>query len=176
MIVALEDNSTLDIMIDKHLTTVAIPRGSMIIFDSASAHSGSANNSEFVNTRIHCKLKKSDIELNEDEVVEYYTCKYGCGEHKKSKKAIWNHHRDCKLCPNYENRRICKRKADKKYQLNKKKLKEMEAKDSDGKKEADQSYVVADSNYELEEIQRIESEIESNGLTQKGDFKSSEAL
>ena len=36
VIVALEDNTTLDIMIEKHLTTVGIPRGSMIIFDSAS--------------------------------------------------------------------------------------------------------------------------------------------
>ena len=130
MIVALKDNTTLDIMIDKHITNVGIPRGSMIIFDSASAHSGSPNNSEFVNTRVHCKLKSPDLDVEEDAVVEYYMCRYDCGKHCKSKIALSNHHRDCRLGPHYKRRRKSVRKSDAKYQKRMKHNKEIEMKKS----------------------------------------------
>ena len=48
-------------------------------------------------------------------------------------------------------------------------MKEMKYKDSDEEKEAEQSYVVPASSDELKVIERLNSEIESNGLTPSGD-------
>ena len=70
VIVALEDNTKLDIMVETYLTTIGIPKGSMIIFDSAVGHSGSPNKSELENTRIHCKLKSDNVIIEEDRVVD----------------------------------------------------------------------------------------------------------
>ena len=176
VIVALEDNTTLDIMIDKHLTSVRIPRGSMIIFDSASGHSGSPNNSEFENTRVHCKLKSPDLDVEHDAVVEYYTCKYKCGKHCKSKIALNDHHRNCRLSPNYEIRRKSLRKSDAKYQKRMKLEKEIDMKNSVGKKGTNQSNTVAVSIAENEAIQKLKSSIQSHNLTPNGDFDNAEEL
>ena len=102
MIVALEDNTTLDIMIEKHLMTVGIPKGSMIVFNSAIGHSGSPNDSEFENTRVHCKLKSEDIEIAKNTVVEYYPFKFNCGYYGPSRNQQGEHHRNCRLGPKYE--------------------------------------------------------------------------
>ena len=135
VIVALEDNTTLDIMIDKHLTSVGIPRGSMIIFDSAIGHSGSPNNSEFENTRVHCKLKSPDLDVEEDAVVEYCSCRYNWRKHCDSRIALNDHHHNCRLSPNYEQRRKSVKKSDEKYRKKRKLKNKIEVKIIFGDKE-----------------------------------------
>ena len=113
VIVALEDNTTPDIMIEKHLTTVGIPKGTMIIFDSAIGHCGSPNDSEFENTRVHCKLKSEDVVMVENTAVEYYPSKFNCGYYGSSRNQHNQHHRNCRLCPNNEHQREIVKRSDK---------------------------------------------------------------
>ena len=105
VIVALEDNTTLDIMIEKTLSTVSIPKGSMIIFDSAIGHSGSPNPSNMNIARIHCKMKSDNVIVERNTVVPYYYCQFNCGDYRDSEKKIKEHHRNCRLNPKYEHRR-----------------------------------------------------------------------
>ena len=176
MIVALEDNTTLDIMIEKHLTTVGIPKGSMIIFDSAIGHSGSPNDPEFENTRVCCKLKSKDIKIAKKTVVEYYPCKFSCGYYGLSRNQQRKHHCNCRLGSKYKHQREIVKRSDKKYRMKKKLEKNFDRKNSNGKNMLDELYMDDVSTNEKKAIKILRFNIQSHELTPSGDFKDGKAL
>ena len=176
VIVALEDNTTLDIMIEKHLTTVGIPKGSMIIFDSAIGHSGSPNDSKFENTRVHCNLKSEDVDIVKNTVVEYYPCKFKCGYYSPSRNQQRGHHCNCRLGPKYKHRREIVKRSDKKYRMKKKLKKNFHRKNSNGKNVLEVSYIDDVSINEKKAIKTLRSNIQSHDLTPSADFEDGKAL
>ena len=160
VIVALDDNTKLDIMVEKHLTTVSIPKGSMIIFDSAIGHCGSPNDSEFENTRIHCKLKSEEVVMAKNRVVEYLACKFNCGYYSSTKKQQSEHHCNCRLRPNYDHRRKIVKRSDKKYRMKKKLEKNFQGNNSNGDDVMDESFVAAVSTNEKKAIRSLSLNIQ----------------
>lgn len=172
LIVALEDNTTLDIMINDDLTTVGIPRGSMILFNSAIGHCGSANTSSNTNTRVHCKLKSQEIIVQNNTVVEYEECKYKCGKYFSDKTKRADHHRNCRLSPNYERRRKIVTKSDGKYRSKLKMEKQLKNSDSSSK-EKDVDNVSSKEGFsptEKKAITALLEDIDSHRLTQSGEI------
>jgi len=173
VIVALDDNTTLDIMIDKHLTNVPIPKGSMIIFDSAIGHCGSANTSSIENIRVHCKLKSRDIILAKNTVVEYEPCMYECGQYFSCRAKRKEHHRNCSKGPNYEHRRKIVTKSDDKYRIKLKLAKNMcdnNANNNIRKRTVDEvSNDTESSSKQMNAINTLMASIDSHNLTPSGD-------
>lgn len=174
VIVALDENTTLDIMIDKHLTNVSIPKGSVIVFDSAIGHCGSANPSISSNTRVHCKLKSKDIILTKNTVVEYNHCKYKCSQYFSYKKIQNEHHCNCRLCPNYDRRRKIVSKSDEKYRRRKKMeklLKLINSKENGNESAVDDNNSNVRATSEKNALNRLFKDIDSHALTPSGDFE-----
>ena len=93
-IVAIQENTKINIQIGSALKKIHIPKGSMIMFNANSPHAGPANKTDSAHYRLHFSMKKPDVELVEDTITFFQQCEW-CKKLYRAGNAISFHRRDC---------------------------------------------------------------------------------
>lgn len=93
-IVAIQDNTKLNIQIGLAIKKVHIPKGSMIMFNAKSPHAGQAKKTNHVHYRLHFSMKKPNVKLVDNTITFFQQCEW-CRKLYQVGSAVSFHRKDC---------------------------------------------------------------------------------
>lgn len=93
-IVAIQDNTKLNIQIGSAIKKVHIPKGCMIMFNAKTPHAGQANKTNDVHYRLHFSMKKPNVKLVDNTITFFQQCEW-CRKLYRVGSAITFHRKDC---------------------------------------------------------------------------------